>query len=402
MADDWDLSAIIKSCSSASATTVNTSKTDTAAVENGGYENGLECLTFGDDDGPFSFSDFGQARNNGWEELQDSYKPFLPISRNHGNIPISPINHFGEFLISGQNDPQLAPPLPPPPPPVPPPMSAPFNLSFDSIDQEPRQSQKLHQQSRPIPVISLRTAQSVPASRSRKKKGHLKKQVMQVAAENLSNDVWAWRKYGQKPIKGSPFPRNYYRCSSTKGCGARKQVERSNIDPAMFIVSYTGDHSHPRPTHRNSLAGSTRNKFPTLQKANSDDLEKLGACSSSPLSGTSLSPTTPLSAASMDHEVATAPAKESIMKPEDQGHRMESDGGDDDDYFGDDILIPNLTLNEDLLKDLHELNSAGQGAFGGGNRTGGLGQSLDFGDSFSSWVVGSSAAAAGATRGGGL
>jgi hypothetical protein len=33
------------------------------------------------------------------------------------------------------------------------------------------------------------------------------KMVCHVTADNLSTDLWAWRKYGQKPIKGSPYPR---------------------------------------------------------------------------------------------------------------------------------------------------------------------------------------------------
>lgn len=33
------------------------------------------------------------------------------------------------------------------------------------------------------------------------------KRVCQVPAEGLSSDMWSWRKYGQKPIKGSPYPR---------------------------------------------------------------------------------------------------------------------------------------------------------------------------------------------------
>ncbi|KAK9155286.1 hypothetical protein Sjap_002766 [Stephania japonica] len=80
--------------------------------------------------------------------------------------------------------------------------------------------------------------------------------------EVVPSDLWAWRKYGQKPIKGSPYPRGYYRCSSSKGCSARKQVERSRTDPNMLVITYTSEHNHPWPTQRNALAGSTRTQPP--------------------------------------------------------------------------------------------------------------------------------------------
>ncbi|XP_050220667.1 probable WRKY transcription factor 14 [Mercurialis annua] len=82
------------------------------------------------------------------------------------------------------------------------------------------------------------------------------------SGEVVPSDLWAWRKYGQKPIKGSPYPRGYYRCSSSKGCSARKQVERSRTDPNMLVITYTSEHNHPWPTQRNALAGSTRAQPP--------------------------------------------------------------------------------------------------------------------------------------------
>ncbi|KAH9310015.1 hypothetical protein KI387_037926, partial [Taxus chinensis] len=74
----------------------------------------------------------------------------------------------------------------------------------------------------------------------------------------VSSDLWSWRKYGQKPIKGSPYPRGYYRCSSSKGCPARKQIERSRTDPTTLLITYTADHNHVWPAHRNALARSSR------------------------------------------------------------------------------------------------------------------------------------------------
>ncbi|KAG0550052.1 hypothetical protein BDA96_01G306500 [Sorghum bicolor] len=89
------------------------------------------------------------------------------------------------------------------------------------------------------------------------------------SGEVVPSDLWAWRKYGQKPIKGSPYPRGYYRCSSSKGCSARKQVERSRTDPSMLVITYTSDHNHPWPTQRNALAGSTRPAFSSSSAARS-------------------------------------------------------------------------------------------------------------------------------------
>ncbi|KAE8672590.1 putative WRKY transcription factor 15 [Hibiscus syriacus] len=82
-----------------------------------------------------------------------------------------------------------------------------------------------------------------------KKRKLRSKRVVRIPAINLKMadippDDYSWRKYGQKPIKGSPHPRGYYKCSSVRGCPARKHVERALDDPSMLIVTYEGDHNH--------------------------------------------------------------------------------------------------------------------------------------------------------------
>ncbi|XP_057461530.1 WRKY transcription factor 71-like [Actinidia eriantha] len=72
--------------------------------------------------------------------------------------------------------------------------------------------------------------------------------------ENLE-DGYRWRKYGQKAVKNSPFPRSYYRCTSPK-CGVKKRVERSYQDPSIVITTYEGQHNHHTPaTLRGNAAG---------------------------------------------------------------------------------------------------------------------------------------------------
>ncbi|XP_074590627.1 protein WRKY1-like [Curcuma longa] len=83
---------------------------------------------------------------------------------------------------------------------------------------------------------------------SKKRKLKVRRTIKVPAISNKLADIpaddYSWRKYGQKPIKGSPHPRGYYKCSSMRGCPARKHVERCIEDPSMLIVTYEGEHNH--------------------------------------------------------------------------------------------------------------------------------------------------------------
>ncbi|KFK35417.1 hypothetical protein AALP_AA5G281700 [Arabis alpina] len=69
--------------------------------------------------------------------------------------------------------------------------------------------------------------------------------ITKSVVDNL-DDGYKWRKYGQKPVKNSPYPRNYYRCT-TDWCDVKKRVERSFSDPSSVITTYEGQHTHDGP-----------------------------------------------------------------------------------------------------------------------------------------------------------
>lgn len=105
------------------------------------------------------------------------------------------------------------------------------------------------------PVIKCGSSSSGRCHCSKKRKSMVKR-VLRLPAislrlSDIPPDDYSWRKYGQKPIKGSPHPRGYYKCSSVKDCPARKHIERAMDDPSMLIVTYESDHNHPR-----SVAGA--------------------------------------------------------------------------------------------------------------------------------------------------
>ncbi|KAI3681804.1 hypothetical protein L6452_36609 [Arctium lappa] len=283
---DWDLHAVVRACcstaSSSSSTTTTTSAASTAAPTTSAaaaagapptwplHAYNHQKTRFQDENFMGFFQDPFQSRNNNsiehlLNDLHDNnnnnknnnpleFRNLQKLPPSSQSLPISPLS-----VLGGLQD--------PPPP----------NNHHNHKHHNHHQQKQLQGKQQAF-GISRCTTSNAQSTRSKKRKNQMKR-VCQVPAEGLSSDVWSWRKYGQKPIKGSPYPRGYYRCSTSKGCLARKQVERNRSDPDMFIVTYTGEHSHPIPTHRNSLAGSTRNK-PTT--SGDDDTHKTHKPTSSP------------------------------------------------------------------------------------------------------------------------
>ncbi|GMI64483.1 WRKY DNA-binding protein 70, ARABIDOPSIS THALIANA WRKY DNA-BINDING PROTEIN 70 [Hibiscus trionum] len=61
----------------------------------------------------------------------------------------------------------------------------------------------------------------------------------------LTDDGYAWRKYGQKQILNANHPRSYYRCThkTEQGCQATKQVQKIQDDPPKYETIYSGHHT---------------------------------------------------------------------------------------------------------------------------------------------------------------
>lgn len=99
-----------------------------------------------------------------------------------------------------------------------------------------------------FPSVKCGSSSSAKCHCSKKRKLRLKRVIRVPAISSKTADIppddYSWRKYGQKPIKGSPHPRGYYKCTSVRGCPARKHVERAVDDSNMLIVTYEGEHNH--------------------------------------------------------------------------------------------------------------------------------------------------------------
>ncbi|XP_030445113.2 probable WRKY transcription factor 7 [Syzygium oleosum] len=126
------------------------------------------------------------------------------------------------------------------------------HLSQVSSADKPPLSYSLKRKCSSMDDAALKCASSSGKCHCSKKRKSRLKRVVRVAAisskmADIPPDDFSWRKYGQKPIKGSPHPRGYYKCSSVRGCPARKHVERALDDPGMLVVTYEGEHNHSQP-----------------------------------------------------------------------------------------------------------------------------------------------------------
>lgn len=75
----------------------------------------------------------------------------------------------------------------------------------------------------------------------------------------IQSDGFKWRKYGQKTVKGSEFPRNYFKCSTYK-CPAKKHVERY-VDSEGLLrekIKYINEHTHLAPNSSTVYIGTQK------------------------------------------------------------------------------------------------------------------------------------------------
>ncbi|XP_027338047.1 probable WRKY transcription factor 41 [Abrus precatorius] len=87
-----------------------------------------------------------------------------------------------------------------------------------------------------------------------------------MGVEGPLDDGYSWRKYGQKDILGSKYPRGYYRCThrNVQGCMATKQVQRCDEDPTVFEICYRGNHTCTMSPYAVAPSGPQESQEPNM------------------------------------------------------------------------------------------------------------------------------------------
>ncbi|KAK6155632.1 hypothetical protein DH2020_009880 [Rehmannia glutinosa] len=308
--DDWDLHAVVRGCAAVTTTT----STAAAAATNNPFP---PTTTFHDDQ-----NSFDHFHDDPFQGLQEVYRELcvdespppaaadIPVAASTiCNIPAAHVFQPRQEIVQVKSPPPLQ-------------INIVQNQENNNIQfNNPRFGSSSHNfpaTNNPQPI------------RQRRRKNQQMKMVRQMTQEELSADSWAWRKYGQKPIKGSPYPRNYYRCSTSKAAppenrwSAAQTIQRFlwYHTPANTLIhaQLTGAPSPEVPAP--NFIFSTR-KTATTTTITTFYLKKgLTISSSSTTSGSSFSPSTPL----VEGEAPAENDDVEMAEEEDGGGDHEDDG----------------------------------------------------------------------------
>ncbi|KAL4184472.1 hypothetical protein AMTRI_Chr10g225790 [Amborella trichopoda] len=101
----------------------------------------------------------------------------------------------------------------------------------------------------PPPVNATPIQQRMPSASDGKESGEVsyseRRSHAPIVVDKPSDDGYNWRKYGQKQVKGSEYPRSYYKCTHPS-CPVKKKVER-NLEGHVTEIIYKGQHNHAMP-----------------------------------------------------------------------------------------------------------------------------------------------------------
>ncbi|XP_023736797.1 probable WRKY transcription factor 2 [Lactuca sativa] len=178
-----------------------------------------------------------RVKENFFEDTNNTsfaFKPFpdsAPVSRDHVNPPFMSTQSFQHNETLVQSERQFPP---------------------QKIEPTQNETSSLHIRSGFLNGSSERSQEHHEDDADQRINGDIGNNSNSASSE----DGYNWRKYGQKQVKGSEYPRSYYKCTHLN-CPVKKKVERSHEGHITEII-YKGAHNHPKlgPTKRSGLGCS--------------------------------------------------------------------------------------------------------------------------------------------------
>ncbi|CAL1378393.1 unnamed protein product [Linum trigynum] len=128
-------------------------------------------------------------------------------------------------------------------------------------------------------------------------------------SRTLVDDGYAWRKYGQKKILESDFPRHYYRCTHKfdQKCPATKQIQMLQDRPSpLYRTTYSAHHT----CHNNTLHDSSSHQHFLMDSA----VDSTTSCHLISFNNSTTTTTTPFLASFSGSSSAPTTSPPSVVK----------------------------------------------------------------------------------------